>query len=120
MSWNKNTINNSKIDSYIKIFEDYNIKYKVIELGKIKGFGLNDSRNTEYLIRMLVTEHHIHIDRFDREIDCDLNDTIETITYNIDEAPRYWYLERILDFGKVIKEKRKIDLTKFDLKQFVS
>ena len=42
MSWNKNTHNVSSVSNMIKILDSVGVRYKLTEIGKVKGMGLND------------------------------------------------------------------------------
>jgi hypothetical protein len=110
MSWNKNTICDDTIDYTVKILEDEKLKYNLITLGEVAGFGLNDEEGKTYPIRLLKYNNKFLIERMIRSDDCDLDDQIVTKLYK-NNLPKFWWLEiTIDDNGKIIKRKKKVNL----------
>lgn len=95
MSWNKNTIYDSSIPLTEEILKDNNIPYKKIEIGEVEGIGLNDGEEP-YKLYMLIYKDKIIVDHMVRTHDCDCDDTIESVTFNINELPDKWELESYL------------------------
>jgi len=78
MSWDKNTINMSTIQSIIVILKQLNIKYKVTEIKKVSGMGNNDNPGDFYSLQKLEIKDMIYIDQMINTTDCDSDDTIIT------------------------------------------
>lgn len=88
MSWDKNTIVLSNLDNVATTLEEIGIPYKITELGKLKGFGLNDDlygdKDKYYPIRKLeyTTVKGLNVviaERMIRTHDCDSDDTLISV-----------------------------------------
>ena len=87
MSWNKNTINHSHIDTIIEVLEELHISYGVVNMGKVLARGVNDDHNSieTYTMRELTYKDIIVLERMNRNSDCDGDDIISSYIYNIKE-----------------------------------
>lgn len=96
MSWNKDTINVSEIDSTIRVLETLNEPYKLIILGEVMGLGLNDTLGhgqEEYPIRKLEFRDKVVLERMDRTEDCDADDYLVSFMFDKNKVPKKWKLE---------------------------
>lgn len=95
MSWDKNTVNMSKIDDLVGMLEDHGLTYVVSILANIPGMGINDLEFSEdgsfcskiYELKKLVTDKSIYVDQMLRHPDCDADDVIVTHKYEKGEFP---------------------------------
>jgi hypothetical protein len=95
MSWNKNTISASKIDTTIELLKELGFKYNLTELGKVEGNGLNDIDNTNYPIRKLEYNQVVILEKMIRSEDCDENDIIRSFKFKKKDVPKKWKIEEI-------------------------
>jgi len=96
MSWNKNTLNNSKLDHIKIILDELSIPYKLTTLGKVMGIGLNDDirEDCDYPIRKLEVGNKVVLERMERNTDCDFDDYITSYIFDKEKVPKNWELER--------------------------
>lgn len=99
MSWNKETINFSEIDSIIKTLEDTNTPYQLEILGEVGGYGLSDvsflkNISKKYPIRCLRYMHIVIKEQMIRTKDCDTDDYIVSKRFLNLEEPLDWPLEK--------------------------
>lgn len=92
MSWNKQTINLSKIDFTIDLLDDLRIVYNLEVLGEVRGGGMNDSGN--YKIRKLSFQDTVMIEQMTRSEDCDSDDYLESFKFEKGKEPKRWKLEK--------------------------
>lgn len=102
MSWDKNTVNCSKIDAMALILQAANLTYSLKEIGRVRGYGLNDFMDYEspgeiYPLRELVFENKRFVEQMRRCHDCDTDDTIISIETQ-ENIPLEIYLD-CEDFG---------------------
>lgn len=99
MSWDKNTVNYSTLDSTKEILEELEIKYKLIVLGKVMGRGLNDDsfmgtydkeEDRYYELRRLEYKNKVILEQISQDADCDTDDIIRSHKFNILEEPKDW------------------------------
>jgi hypothetical protein len=90
MSWDKNTVINSEIDTVARTLDDLNIPYELITLGNVVGHGLNDDYSEEgpsktHPIRMLTYKDRwgdVCIrEQMQRFADCDADDVIVSVRF---------------------------------------
>lgn len=97
MSWNKNTVVMSDIDSTIKVLEKLGEKYTLTEIGKAKGMGLNDDIESDdikfYPIRKLTYRDVIILEQMRRHPDCDSDDCIVSHEFKLSEVPQNWEID---------------------------
>jgi len=88
MSWDKNTINNSTIDSRIEYLKKNKKPYNLKVLGKVAARGINDeiSGVDFYEIRALKYDDKLVIERMFRHPDCDADDYIQSIVFHSEEG----------------------------------
>jgi hypothetical protein len=104
MSWNKNTINVSDLDSTIEVLENLDVPYKCETIGRVQGYGLNDSygfsddEDKFYDIRKLSYGDWIVIEQIVRDIDCDANDLIVSKKFKKGEVPEDWKIEEVFGY----------------------
>lgn len=99
MSWNKNTINHSKLDEFIEVWEKQNKCYVLYILGFVKGYGLNDDEDTVYAIRKAINwdDNMVVLERMERTHDCDCDDTIVSYIFPLGDCPENWEIEVYVD-----------------------
>ena len=99
MSWNKNTISMSEIDSIMGVLKEMNIDFKCEEIGKVRGCGLNDYWNCGpdeekyYSLRKLAYDNFIILEQIIRANDCDIDDIITSSKFDKDKEPSDWEIE---------------------------
>ncbi len=97
MSWNKNTIDNSQINSIARILLLLEIPYTIEVLASIKGSGLNDFDLVgedevcrTYELRELRCAKFVVLDSIYKTLDCDADDIISSDIFKIGEEPKEW------------------------------
>ena len=94
MSWNKNTLNVSKLDFAIEILKDLNIPFNCEIIGKVQGFGLNDNYPDNYYnIRRLTYGNFVILEQMIINDDCDFDDFITSSKFTKDKEPYNWQIE---------------------------
>jgi len=101
MSWNKNTLNFSQIDTIIEVLITLKEKYTLISIGRVKAFGLNDSILGLYshCLRKLTYKNQIIIEQMQRTSDCDSDDLIVSLQFTKEKLPKRIPLEIYLDMN---------------------
>ena len=99
MSWDKNTIRDTKIDNTIEVLKENNIPYTVEVLGTVEARGINDDYQgiKEHTIRKLTYQKFVILEQMVRSDDCDVNDIIETMKVNIEDTPKEWEIDVYLE-----------------------
>ena len=97
MSWNKNTISLSEIDSTMGVLKDLNVDFRCEEIGKVRGCGLNDYWNYElgekyYSMRRLIYDDSVILEQMIRVNDCDVDDVIISSKFDKEKEPD-WEIE---------------------------
>ena len=83
------------VRTLIKLKENYYLGI----LGSVKVLGVNDNINgiENYDLRILIYKGGIILEQMRRTCDCDSDDVIISETFNFDELPEKWALERTMD-----------------------
>lgn len=100
MSWDKNTINFSEVDTFIRAFRLLGIPhsdYKLRQIGKVLGRGLNDRDDEFYILRRLEVADKIILEYIERHSDCDIDDVIKSVIFDKDKVPKRWRREIFVD-----------------------
>ena len=99
MSWNKNTICISNIDGIVEVLEEAGATYKMTTLGRVAGWGLNDTfeNRKDYPIRKLEYGDKVILERMLRSHDCDVDDVITSFKFDKKDAPQNWEIEVFVD-----------------------
>ena len=99
MSWDKNTINSSHIDAVVDTLKRADIPYEVKVLGQVRGMGLNDGFDyvNFHEVRRLQYRNTVILEQMRRSSDCDMDDYLESFTFDLDKEPKEWPLEYITD-----------------------
>jgi len=100
MSWNKNTVNRSSIDTIISTLKRLNESYTVTVLGRVKGFGLNDDEGKTYMIRKLEYQDTVVLEQMLRTSDCDMDDSIISVEFNKSKEPKDWSIEATIEITR--------------------
>lgn len=98
MSWNKNTVNMSKLDSIADILTILEVPFFVTSINVVNGVGINDmmydengpAGTTDYDLRQLVSEKLVVLESIYRTIDCDDDDFIRSDTFKPNDVPLDW------------------------------
>lgn len=98
MSYNKNTLNLSLLNFVVNTLDNLNVSYNLIEIGKIKGMGLNDY-NEEYPIRRLEYSDNVILECIERDCDCDVDDVILSVEFKLKDEPEDWEIEKRCSCG---------------------
>lgn len=95
MSWNKNTIVASEIDSVIRTLDDCKASYDLTTLGEVTAMGLNDDYNgiNRYPVRRLEYQNTVILEQMQRTHDCDMDDCLVSCRFKKGEEPKDWKLE---------------------------
>ena len=98
MSWEKNTINLSELDSVVAMLKKDNRPHTMTVLGEVLGLGLNDDSRYNYKIRRLEYttlsgQGYVVLEQMQRTSDCDSDDHLVSMEYKKDEEPKNWQLE---------------------------
>lgn len=114
MSWNKNTIVCSDLEFRIAKLKEMNIPYKLVNLGKVSGIGLNDYGESigdsfrkevkfvaeddlfpsvKYKLYRLEYNDKVVLEQMNRHEDCDINDHLVCREFNASDVPNDWKLE---------------------------
>ena len=105
MSYEKNTINRSKIDNTIEILKNLKIPYKLTVLGSVIGLGVNDitfeediknmlhKANGCYNIRRLEYKDVVVLEKMIRNVESDMDDYIVSFEFKIGNESKEWELE---------------------------
>jgi len=109
MSWNKNTINLSYINSTIEVLDNLKIRYELTDLGKVVGLGNNNGifeENKYHTLRMLkyINENWkevIILEQMQRIKSCDIDDLIISKSFTEDNVPQRWPLEIYPENGTI-------------------
>ena len=97
MSWNKNTVVMSKLDTICEVLEELGCSYGLDCLGRVSGNGSNDYGDASYLIRRLAYKNKVILEQMVRHPDCDVDDILTSETFEVGEEPKDWPLEVTLD-----------------------
>lgn len=91
MSWDKNTINLSCLDSTKETLDNLGIKYNLSVATEVIGRGLNDFEDTPpYKLRRLQYDGWVILEQITRDADCDVDDTISSHTFLLNKEPKDW------------------------------
>ena len=95
MSWDKNTIRASEIDTTMKVLTELKVEHTIETIGKVRGYGLNDdyAKTDIHLIRKLTYKNFVVLEQMVRNTDCDLNDVIISEKFDKDKVPKKWDIE---------------------------
>lgn len=93
ISWDKNTIKTSAVDSIIHTCRILRVPYTIEILGYVEGHGLNDELNKKYPIRKLIIDKLVVMEQMFRTNDCDADDYLVHYIFESEEAPKDWELE---------------------------
>lgn len=102
MSWDKNTINNSEIDTIISILKDLEITFILTPIDTFWGRGLNDNfcedePEQTHELRELKFRNFIVLEYVEQDADCDTDDVIMSQKFTSENAPRAWQTIRWTD-----------------------
>lgn len=107
MSWNKNTRNESEVNSVVRTLKKLGVKYKLTTIGSVQGMGLNDDyrKSSLYKLRKLEYKDVVLLEKMVRSTDCDSDDVIISKEFKANKLPSEWVLEIVFDndTGKIIK-----------------
>jgi hypothetical protein len=90
MSWDKNTINASHLNSVKEVLDDLKAKYTLEVKEKVHGMGLNDDEDKIYELRRLSYCGFVILERIYQTLDCDADDVITSHKFTQDNEPEDW------------------------------
>ena len=100
MSYDKNTIFTSKLDSIKEILEELEEECILTEIGTVGGYGANDicgGGMDAYPIRKLEYRNKVVLERMERSHDCDDDDYLVSYTFIKGLEPKDWPVEVYID-----------------------
>ena len=108
MSWDKNTVDLSSLDSVVQTLDNLGKEYHLSIEAEVVGRGLNDFENTPpYKLRRLRYDKWVILEQITQDADCDVDDTISSRTFLLEEEPKDWqYIERTDILGEETDEQR--------------
>lgn len=95
MSYDKQTLNESGINTATVILDLYGIQYTKVPLGTVGLLGAYDEAET-YTLQMLVCDKFVMLERMIRTQDCDTDDVIVSKQFDPDKIPESWHLIKVL------------------------
>jgi len=101
MSWDKNTVNLSALDSVKQTLDNLEVEYSLSTEAEIMGIGLNDFEDTPpHKLRRLQYDKWVMLEQMTRDADCDVDDIISSHTFLLEEEPDNWqYIVKTDIFG---------------------
>ena len=102
MSWDKNTINCSHIDSIVRTLQQLDTLYSLTVEKEVRGMGLNDDIPSTaapflverfYPLRRLEYNRFVILERMERTTDCDTDDLICSYLFDFADEPADWQYE---------------------------
>jgi hypothetical protein len=94
MSWNKNTINLSRVDSFIEVLNILKEPYSIAVLKRVTGRGLNDGaifgEERIYDLRRLGFKDKVMLEKITQTADCDSDDIISSELFDWNDEPIDW------------------------------
>ena len=99
MSWDKNTVNCSHIDSIVGTLQQLGVPYSLVVMKEVRGRGFNDDIPSTaapflvdkfYLIRRLEYNKFVILERMERTTDCDTDDLICSYPFDFADEPTDW------------------------------
>lgn len=97
MSWDKCTINLSKLDSVKEILDELKVPYKLTILGEVDGRGLNDdsfmgtaNEDVMYKLRRLEYNDNVVLEKMVQDADCDSDDYVVSEKFKLSNEPKDW------------------------------
>ncbi len=101
MSWDKNTVNLSKINAALEVLNNLAVPYQLTTLDSFIGRGLNDGffedKGNMYDLRRLQYKDKVLLEYVELDRDCDVNDLILSEEFNVGEEPKDWVAVRKTD-----------------------
>lgn len=100
MSYDKNTYNFSDIVPIVRELIRNKEKYYLFTLGTVRAKGCNDDFRgiDDYNISILIYKGGVLLEQMRRTDDCDSDDCVVSESFNFDQIPDMWYLERTVDY----------------------
>jgi len=85
----------SAVDGTISVLKNLGTPYKVTELGRVAGCGLNDDyrEGDDYPIRKLEYRDVVILEKMLRNPDCDIDDYIMSYEFVKGQEPEDWKIE---------------------------
>ena len=92
MSWDKNTVVTSTVDSTIQVLERLGESYFLTVLGEVAGQGMNDSDGKIYSVRKLAYRDTVILEQMYETDDCDADDYFMSYEFPAISEPHDWPL----------------------------
>ena len=100
MSWNKATVNYSKVDTIIDVLKELGIPFEVQVIGSVRDMSLDASYEDHPVLcslRRLSYANKVVLEKMHRTWDCDADDTIISVSFDASKEPQDWKIEGELD-----------------------
>lgn len=116
MSWDKNTFMFSDITPIVRELIRKKEKYHLFNLGTVNAMGVNDTYNhiEDYNLRILIYSGGVILEQMRRTEDCDSDDCVVSESFNFDEVPDKWALERFVDYTEFTNSKEYENFVSLD------
>ena len=99
MSWDKNTVNCSHIDSIVGTLQQLGVPYSLSVMREVRGSGAHDyeaeapRERKVYPLRRLEYNKFVILERMERTTDCDTDDLIGSYPFDFADEPKDWEYE---------------------------
>jgi hypothetical protein len=97
VSYDKNTIDYSRLDTTKQVLEELGEEFTITYLGEVVGQGINDVPEMSYHLRKLEYRDKIMLERMERTYDCDSDDVRASYVFKKGEEPKEWLIEIFTD-----------------------
>ena len=107
MSWDKNTINNSAIDTIVSVLEQLRVEHKLTTEATVEGRGNNDrpafEESRPYELRRLQYKDCVFLEQIEQDVDCDTDDIISSYRFLLSEEPEKWEYVVETDYNGIMR-----------------
>jgi len=100
MSYDKQTINLSKLEAVRDTLETLGEPYDVSPLATYRGAGCNDPDGALYGLWRLQYRDTVILEYVTMDSDCDANDYIQSLQFDLKDEPKTWQAVRMTGDGR--------------------
>jgi len=100
MSWDKQTINLSKLDAVRDTLEEVGVPFRESVIATFRGAGCNDPDYEMYDLKRLAYRDTVILEYVTMDSDCDANDYIQSIQFDLKDEPKHWAAVRMAGDGR--------------------
>jgi len=97
MSWDKNTIDMSNLDSIKEMLDELEIPYKLENKQSVMGRGLNDDSDKYYDLRRLEYRDKVILECMTQTTDCDSDDCLVSYKLDSKDEPKRWRYIKVIN-----------------------